>query len=154
MKLLKNIAVISVLVAFLLPASGIMLFLHHCSGMGTTEVSIDGKNSCCSAPFELFRTLSSEQPDDCCIEHQENCTHHTYISQQDCCVDGRIFIKIDSDYLTTFYKTLQPDFSAIEVVEKQPLTALSLSGFVFHNTTSAHDPPGLEIYLKVSSLRL
>lgn len=152
MKLLKNIAVISVLVAFLLPASGVMLFMHHCSSMQTTEVSMDGSNSCCTTHSGLFR--SSEQFDDSCIEHQHNCTHHTYISEQDCCVDGRIFVKIDSDYLNTFYKTLQPDFNAIEVVEKQPLTALSLSGFIFHNTTRAHDPPGLEIYLQVSSLRL
>ena len=153
MKLLKNIAVISVLVAFLLPASGVMLFMHHCQSMETTEVSMDGSNSCCTVPSGLFRTIT-EQPGDSCIEHQDNCTHHTYLSSQACCVDGRVFVKIESDYLTTFYKALQPDFNAIEVVEKQPLTALSLAGFIFHNNTSAHDPPGQEIYLRVSSLRL
>ena len=154
MKLLKNIAVITVLVAFLLPASGVMLFMHHCSSMETTEVSMDGSNSCCPAPTGLFRTLTSDQPDDCCVEHQESCTHHAYLSKQACCADGRVFVKIDSDYLITFYKTLQPDFNAIEVIEKQPLTTLSLAGFIFHSNTSAHDPPGQEIYLRVSSLRL
>lgn len=151
MKLLKNIAVISVLVAFLLPASGVMLFMHHCSSMETTEVSMDGSNSCCPAPSGLFKTL---EHNDCSIEHKGSCTHHTFITNQACCVDGRLFIKIGSDYLTTFYKTLQPDFNFVEVAEKQPLTELSLAGFVFHNSTSSHDPPGHEIYLQVSSLRL
>lgn len=153
MKLLKNIAVISVLVAFLLPASGVMLFMHHCSSMATTEISMDGSNSCCQTPSGLFRTIT-EQPAESCIEHQGNCTHHDYLTKQACCADGHLFVKIESDYLNTFYKTLQPEFNTIEVIERQPLSALSLAGFIFHNTTSAHDPPGLEIYLQVSSLRL
>ncbi len=154
MKVLKNIAVISVLVAFLLPASGVMLFMHHCSSMETTEVSVDGTNSCCPAPSGLFHTLTSDQPDNCCVAHQESCTHHTFISKQACCADGRLFVKIESDYLNTFYKALQPDYNAIEVTDKQPHTALSLVGFIFHNSTRADHPPGLEIYLQVSSLRL
>lgn len=150
MKLLKNIAIISVLVAFLLPASGVMLFLHHCESMETTEVSLDGTNSCC-APSGSFRTI---EHNDCSIEHQGTCTHHTFLNKQACCVDGRLFVKIDSDYLTTFFKTIQPDFTVVEIIENQTIASLSLSGFIFHNTTSAHDPPGGEIYLQVSSLRL
>lgn len=151
MKLLKNIAIITVLSAFLLPASGVMLFMHHCQSMETTEVSIDGTNSCCPTPSGLFRTI---EHNDCSIEHQGNCSHHTFLTKQACCVDGRLFIKIGSEYLISFYKTIQPDFTVIEEVDNQPLTALSLSGFIFHNTTSAHDPPGRDIYLRVSSLRL
>ena len=151
MKLLKHIAVITVLLAFLLSASGVMLFMHHCQSMETTEVSIDGTNSCCPAPTGLFRTT---EHNDCSIEHHGNCTHHAFLTKQSCCTDGRLFVKIGSDYLTTFYKTLQPNLTAIEATDNQSLTAVSLTEFITPNTARVHDPPGREIYLRVSSLRL
>jgi hypothetical protein len=150
-KFLKNIAVLIVLVAFLVPASGIVVFLHHCSAMGTTEVSVDGSNSCCSEPVSLFRAVEHNE---CAITHEGNCTHHTFFTKQACCEDSRLFIKIDADYLSSLFKVLQPDIAILAIFNSLESNAVLFAGTLSGVSIDSPDPPWGDILLVTSSLRL
>jgi hypothetical protein len=150
-KFLKNIAVLIVLVAFLVPASGIMVFLHHCSAMGTTELSVDGSNSCCSVPVNLFMAVEHNE---CAISHEGNCTHHTFFSKQACCEDSRLFVKIDANYLSSSFKVLQPDVAILAFFNSVESSAVLLAGTLSGILIDSPDPPWSDILLVTSSLRL
>ncbi|MDY0102693.1 MAG: hypothetical protein RBS07_07115 [Lentimicrobium sp.] len=151
MKMLKNIAVLLLLVAFMLPASGLMLFWHHCQSMETMEVSLDGTNSCCANPVKLFRSV---EHNDCSIEHPDNCTDHTFFKNESCCEDGHTFVKISNEYLATFSQIIQPFFTAIDLFDHQTPSPIFLNGLISENTDHYFAPPGRDTWLLVSSLRL
>jgi len=150
-KFLKNIAVLIVLVAFLVPASGFMVFLHHCSAMETTEMSLDGSNSCCSEPVNLFKAIEHSG---CAISHEGNCTHHTFITKQTCCEDSRLFVKIDANYLSSVFKVLQPDVAILALFNNAELHTVLLAGALSGISTDSPDPPGRDLLLVTSSFRL
>lgn len=151
MKMLKNIALILLLAAFMLPASGLMLFWHHCRSMETMEVSLDGTNSCCATPVKLFRSVEYS---DCSIEHPGNCTNDTFLKNESCCENGHTFLKISNEYLATYSQTIQPIFAAIDLFDHQAPSPIFLDKLISENSFHPLAPPGLDTWLLVSSLRL
>lgn len=140
-----------VLVAFMVPASGIMVFLHQCKAMGTTEMSIDGTNSCCSMPLNLFKAIDHNG---CTITHGGNCTHHIFITKQACCEDSRLFVKIDSDYLSSLIKVLHPDIAIVAIFNNVEPNTVLYAGKLSGISTDSPDPPWGDILVLTSSLRL
>lgn len=151
MKMLKNIAALLLLVAFMLPASGLMLFWHHCRSMETMEVSIDGTNSCCASPVELFRSI---EHNDCSIEHPGICADQTIFKNESCCEDGHTLVKISNEYLATFSQTIQPFFTAIDLFDHQTPSPIFLDRLISESIAKPFSPPGRDTWLLVSSLRL
>ncbi|NTW23405.1 MAG: hypothetical protein HGA37_01795 [Lentimicrobium sp.] len=150
-KVIKNIAVILLLVSFLVPASGVLVFIHECSSVGSTELSIDGSNSCCDAHSSLFLEIVK---DECAISHQGHCTHHTFLNNESCCKDSRLFVKIGLDYLASVSKIFNADVRFFELPDSflvEPSGFNDIRAEVFID--SPH-PPGIDTYLFTSSLRL
>lgn len=150
-KVLKNIAIILLLATFLLPASGMLVFIHHCQSMGITLHSFDGSNSCCRKDDGLFRTMDQNVN---LSSLSGNRFNDTFISKKPCCSDSRLFIKINQNYLSSVYKTFHanvllvelPDFTHIRPV----IYSLNLRGAV----SDTPDPPGTDTYLFTSTFRL
>ncbi|MBW6490294.1 MAG: hypothetical protein K0B15_03760 [Lentimicrobium sp.] len=151
MKIIKNIAILLMLAAYILPASGVAFFMHHCSSMATVELSLQGNNSCCAAPT----AQSCVFQDNAVSSHNDvNSTRQTVINKQSCCEDSRLFLKIESDYLASLFKVLQPDISIIDRIGDTDLSPVLYSEKLLRESPSSPDPPGLEILLVTSSLRL
>lgn len=150
-KVLKNIAIILMLAAFLLPASGMLVFIHHCQSMGTTLHSFDSSNSCCNEDSGLFRTLDQN---DKLSPLSGNKFYGTFISETPCCSDSHLFIKINQDYLSSVYKTFQANVLLVELSDftliRPVIYSLNLQGAVFDTP----DPPGTDTYLFTSTFRL
>lgn len=149
---LKNTAIMLMLAAFLLPASGIIVFMHHCRAMGTLELSIDGSNSCCHSQQGLFKAPARELCE-LASAVDGSCSHEAHFSKQSCCEDGRVYLKIIDNYLSASGPLFQKDITEIELSGlpgSSILTAVSLP----LRSLDAPDPPGNDTWLKVSSLRL
>jgi len=150
-KVLKNLAVLFLLVSFMVPASGVLVFIHHCSANGSTEFSVDGSNSCCDTHSSIFKVIDQ---DNCAISHKGQCTHHTFLSNEPCCKDSRLFVKISLDYLTSVSKIFNSDVRFLELPDfllSEPQRYTDEQAEIF--TGSLH-PPGIDTYLFTSSLRL
>lgn len=142
----KNTAVILLLVAFLLPASGVLVFVHQCRSMGTTALSLDGSNGCCKT-----RNIENSA---CAIPSKDHHNHLTNLSKQACCEDSHLFVKINLDYHTTAYNTFHTDLISIELPGFSGLKTVAFAGILQGLITDTPDPPGSETYLFNSSLRL
>ncbi len=152
-RVFKNIFVILLLVAFLLPASGVLVFMHHCDALGLTEVTLDGSSSCCSAEGSLFQHRKSEA---CNIGHVHGnkCSAPVSVEKESCCKDTLIFVKINLDYLTTFQKLFQTSLFSVNIVKEYNLTPSGFSAALSGTVNDTPDPPGNITYLLNSSLRL
>lgn len=146
LKALKNTAVILLLVAFLLPASGVLVFMHQCRSMGTTALSFDGSNGCCQ-PGVVDKTA-------CSAFVQDRHNHDTQISKQACCEDSQLFVKINLDYLTTAYNTFHTDIISIELPGFSELKSDAFAVILKGQVADTPDPPGSDTYLINASLRL
>ena len=109
---LKKTIILLMLAAFLVPASGMLVFMHHCRAMGTLELSIDGSNSCCSHQQSLFM---SPAQDLCELASAADgrCSHAAHFSKQACCEDGTIYVKIIDNYLSASGFFFQKDITEI-----------------------------------------
>ncbi|MDY0344194.1 MAG: hypothetical protein RBR28_11525 [Lentimicrobium sp.] len=84
--LIKRMFVMLMMVAFLLPATGIHFFVHHCTAMNHSEYSLDGSNSCCGKALPQHKTPGKQFPG-------------TSFKAQSCCSDAQVLVKIDESYL-------------------------------------------------------
>ncbi|HPG34330.1 MAG: hypothetical protein H6541_12650 [Lentimicrobiaceae bacterium] len=149
--LIRNIAVLLVLVAFLLPSTGVLVFLHHCKSKGTIQASLDGSNTCCKTRSSLFKAT---EPDVCALAHENHCTHHSFLAQETCCDDTHFYVKINMEYLSEMSQSFQANVFAIElpgVPEIHPVYLADLPPGIIPDWPV---PPDIGTYLKVSSLRL
>lgn len=150
-KMIKNFAVLLLLISFMVPASGVLVFIHQCSSLGSTEFSVDGSNSCCDKHSSVFMEIDKEE---CAISHEGSCTHHTFLNRESCCKDSRLFVKINFDYLTSVYKIFNSDVRFLELPDfllPEPKGYTDIHAVAF--ASSLH-PPGIDTYLFTSSLRL
>lgn len=149
---LKKTIILLMLAAFLVPASGMLVFMHHCRAMGTLELSIDGSNSCCSHQQSLFM---SPAQDLCELASAADgrCSHAAHFSKQACCEDGRIYVKIIDNYLSASGFFFQKDITEIEL-SGLPGSSIPTAVSLPLRTLDAPDPPGTDTWLIVSSLRL
>lgn len=147
MKLIKSTAVLFVLTAFLLPSTGFVFYLHQCRSMSTVELSLDGSNSCCTAPSGIPGNIQNHTD-------TGNCSHQTSVSKQTCCEDSRLFVKIDSDYLASFSKVFQSYISLIIRLNDSGPSPVLHAHLLPGERTNSPDPPWQDILLVTSSLRL
>jgi len=148
---LKNIAIILLLAAFLLPASGMLVFIHHCQSMGITLHSFDGSNSCCRKDAGLFRTLDQNVN----LSSLSGAKFYdTFISEKPCCSDSQLFIKINQDYLSSFYKTFQANILLVELPDFTHIRPAIYSLYLRGSVSDIPDPPGTDTYLFTSTFRL
>ncbi|HAH56704.1 MAG: hypothetical protein KUL83_11530 [Lentimicrobium sp.] len=84
--LMKRVFVLLMMVAFLLPATGMQFFVHHCTAMNHSEYSLDGSNSCCGEATPLQKSSDQKLPGD-------------FFNAQECCTDAQVLVKIDESYL-------------------------------------------------------
>jgi hypothetical protein len=149
---LKKTAILLLLAAFLVPASGMLVFMHHCRAMGTLELSIDGSNSCCTSHQGLFMA-PAENLCELASAGDGSCSHKAHFSKQSCCEDDRLFVKIVDNYLSASGFFFQKDITEIELSGLPGSSILTAVSLPLH-LLDAPDPPGNDTWLKVSSLRL
>lgn len=151
MKQVKTIAIFLVLAAYLIPASGVMVFLHHCNAMNTTEISLDGSNSCCNISHG---TCMIPGKTDLAVLHGEGLIHQTFLEKQSCCKDEKLFVKLSLLHLSTFVKDLTPQVAVLEFDQELFSMLPEISDEIANIACDSPDPPIDEVILITSSFRL
>lgn len=151
MKQFKVIAIFLVLVAYLIPASGVMVFLHHCNAMNTTEISLDGSNSCCSISHGGCPIPGKT---DLADSHGGTLIHQAFIEKQSCCKDEKLFVKLSFLHLSTFIKDLTPQVAVLELDQELFSMLPEISDEIALFACDSPDPPIDEVILITSSFRL
>lgn len=148
---LKNTLIMLVLAAFLVPASGVVVFMHQCGSMGSTDISLTGSNSCCATNDGA---IAEADHSSCSITATDGITGYgDQLNKHSCCSDSKFYVKIIDDYLTVIFNSFQFDKTEIELFN---ITSLLPSPVVtgLIQATDTPDPPGIDTWLLVSSLRL
>lgn len=148
----SKVFLLLMLAAYLVPSTGILLYVHHCESRGISEASLDGSSSCCPSERSMFLHADTEP----CHQHESPaCTHHTFLDKEPCCSDTQVYIKITPDYLASNQKTLESPGMVCtcmqQLMPNLPQNKENFSKRLFANTVF---PPGQESYLLFSSLRL
>lgn len=134
---------------FLVPASGVFIFVHQCRSMGVTRLSLDGTTTCCSGDKIHF---SYAEGNLCKADPAGSCTHKTFIGKKTCCSDTRLFIKIVPEYVYTVTGNIQPVFFHLPPISRL-LNIGSVKEPVASFLRDAPDPPGYAAYILNSVLR-
>ncbi|MDD3743420.1 MAG: hypothetical protein PHX54_07360 [Lentimicrobiaceae bacterium] len=83
---MKRLFVILMALAFLLPATGMHFFVHHCTAMNHNEISLDGSSSCCGKTGPIHKATNQELPG-------------SAFKAPECCSDEMLLVKINESYL-------------------------------------------------------
>jgi hypothetical protein len=150
MKKLKDISIIILMVAYLLSASGMLVFLHHCNAENTIALSLSHNHPCCSATEDHH----TQDGDACCS--QKNAVDSTLLSfnKAPCCDDSKLFVKVVPECLLPDVKKIQVNaFAAIyrQIQYLLPITSISAENLsIFAISTF----PVESIWRRISSFRL
>ena len=150
MKKLKHISVMILMVAYLLSASGVLVFLHHCNTENTIALSLSNNHPCCSTTEDHH----AHDADACCS--QKNAVDFTLLSfnKAPCCDDSKLFVKVVPECLLPDVKKIQVNaFTAIyrQIQYLLPLTSVSAEN-LSHAAISTL--PVESIWRRISSFRL
>ena len=151
-RILSKVCLLLLLTAYLVPSTGILLYVHHCETRGISEASLDGSSSCCPSERSMF--LHTE-PEPCHQHESPGCTHHTFLDNEPCCSDTHVYIRIVPDYVASNQKTLEfQGMVTICVQQLMPVLPQGNQPWGKRVFAKAFFPPGQESYLLNSSLRL
>ncbi len=147
----KRILSIVLLMVFLLPSTGMLIYVHRCNMSNTTLVDIEAQKPCCAEKAENEITEASHS---CQIPLHSDIDHQTVFSALPCCDDAQIFVKLGLHLLGQSVKVLHADFPFIinnfnihpSLLDNNPEIRIAdnLNNF----------PPGYQTFIKHSSLRL
>lgn len=151
MKQVKTIVIFLILAAYFIPATGVMVFLHHCNAMNTTEISLDGCNSCCNISHGKCKISGKT---DLAVSPGEGLIHQTFLEKQSCCKDIKLFVKLIILHLSTFLKDLTPQIAVLEFDQELFSMLPEVSDEIADVSCDSPDPPIDEVILITSSFRL
>lgn len=137
----KRIVSIFLLLVFILPASGIILYVHHCSMSNSTSISSSSPESCCGGSS-------------CSLPLESSHGNETVISKQACCSDSQVFVKLGYHLFAQAIKVLAGEYFIINngVQYSRLLAIKSISSLINFNDFT--DPPLEWGYVLFSSFRL
>lgn len=98
------------MVAYLLSASGMLVFLHQCNAKNTIALSLSHNHLCCSTTDDHH----ANDGDTCCS--QKNAVNFTLLSfnKAPCCDDSKLYVKVVPECLLPDVKKIQVNaFAAI-----------------------------------------
>ncbi|HLO90256.1 MAG TPA: hypothetical protein VK172_03735 [Lentimicrobium sp.] len=96
---LKRILSIFMLLVFIVPATGMMLYVHHCSMSNITRISSSTPEHCCS--------------DTCSSAHDLYDAHHAVIKKIPCCNDSKVFVKLGAHLFAQGMKVPGGDYAVM-----------------------------------------
>lgn len=149
--LMKRIFVILLLPVFLLPATGVMIYVHQCFQQGTVSMVMASPQTCTEVTHE---TDSQEMGlcGSCSKYHHDN--HQLQIFAQPCCSDLKVFITLNAGLLVHSLKLMQIDFPIFyhSVILRDQWVAMTS----FKEVMTSFDDfsPGNNPFIKFSFLRL
>lgn len=134
------------LVAFMIPASGLMVYVHHCNMSNNTVLDLESSSSCCGA--------SAKKANHCLVDNSSAALAGTIISAPPCCVESNLFLKLTSDALLHSLQLMHVDVAVVPSITNINilLSEENLTSDILPDFTEF--PPGAEHYIMFSSLRL
>ncbi len=146
----KRLVALLLLVVFLMPSTGLMLYVHKCNMSNSTVYNTGEMEFCCSQNVS----------DDKNHHHSFDFLYHGAIEQASslsalpCCEDTGMFVKIGDVFVTQTISTLislLPVFTLSNTIYL-PFDNLLTGNLILYDQSEY--PPELPPYLKYSSLRI
>ncbi len=142
--ILKRILSILLLVIFLIPSAGILIYMRHCNSSGKTQLSIESLNCC---PKHSLVSQNAVNEDNLLNSYAK----HTF-SKGPCCDNANVYIKLG--FHLAVDRLLVNPLPAIITTQKYEISSVMVSLSQKRNDGWMNYPPWQEVYLKNSSLRL
>lgn len=98
MKIIKEIILLIITIAFLIPAAGFYYIKHTCLHSGNEHVVFLFKNDCCDSGKENQNCYGISEQQCCNTNNQTNSSEKIMINHEDCCVNEPNYLKNDSHY--------------------------------------------------------
>lgn len=141
---IRKIISLIMLAVFLLPSTGMMIYVHQCNMSSSTVFNTEVSNACCSEAADASaQHLSSVASDS-----------ESYVSPLACCEDSNMYIKLGQQILSQTVKIMLGNFPVFifTTASQSQFTAQSHKSSDFTDFISY--PPGELPFIMNSSLRL
>lgn len=147
----KRIYSIILLMVFLLPSTGILMYVHRCNMSNSILVDIEAQKPCCA---KVVTSNNTEHNLSCSVSGYTKDQNQTAVSAQPCCDDSQVYVKLGVHLLTHSVKVLHAYFSLyINNIACQYSFMNNDQGAVIASNLY-NFPPGEQHFSKFSSLRL
>lgn len=92
----KRISIILLLMVFLIPATGIMIYVHDCTHHHNVSVNLITKEPCCTT-----ESLPDQHDSESCCEVNflSEADSQAMIDATPCCIDSNLFLKLHNNIL-------------------------------------------------------
>lgn len=147
----KRIYSMILLMVFLLPSTGIMMYVHQCNMSNSILVDIEAQKPCCAS------AVASENTENdllCSHSNQAKGMQPTTVSALPCCDDSQVYVKLGVHLLTQTIKVFNADFPLLlnSIAHQFSFTDFNPGNRIASNQYNY--PPGEQTYIMFSSLRL
>lgn len=142
---------IILLLVFLLPSTGIMMYVHRCNMSNSILVDIEAQKPCCA---KVITSENTEHDSSCSASVQTKDQHQTAVSALPCCEDSQVYVKLGVHLLTHSAKILHADFPLFinNFTHQFNFTDFDKGNRIASNQYNY--PPGELSFIMFSSLRL
>lgn len=147
----KRILSIFMLMVFMLPSTGILMYVHQCNMSNTMLVDIEAQKPCCA---DMAGNDGAEASHSCHLPFQSDINHQTSVSALPCCDDAQIFVKLGVHLFAQAIKLLHTDFPFIINNFNNQTGLLDFNPEIRIENNLNNYPPGSQTFIKYSSLRL
>jgi len=136
---------------FLLPSTGIMMYVHQCNMSNSILVDIEAQKPCCT---RVVASENSEHDLLCSHSNQTNDLLQTTVSALPCCDDSQVYVKLGVHLLTQTVKVFNADFPLFisNISHQFNFTEIDRGNRIASNQYNY--PPGELSFIMFSSLRL
>lgn len=149
--IVKRILSLMLLVVFLLPSTGLMMYVHKCNMSNSILVDVEARKPCCS-PADTRKNIEHDLS--CNISNEAKYLQQPAFSALPCCDDSHIYVKLGVHLLAHSIKALNADFPLfINNVSHQFNFTIFDPGIRIAANLYNY-PPGEQPFLMFSNLRL
>lgn len=137
----KRIVTILLLVVFLLPSTGMMLYVHHCNMSNLTVYNTASPETCCGGGS-------------CNADANNRPSSEVVLKAMQCCTDSSMFIKLGEHLYSHTLKVLIGDFQLLVSGNFFRLIFSDSTDYIVSVFPTSTDPPSGAAYILHSTLRL
>jgi hypothetical protein len=146
----KRLLALFLLVVFLMPSTGLMLYVHKCNMNNSTVYNTEEREHCCS----LSETAADQHHHQCALTRSTAIETASCLSALPCCEDSSVLVKIGNEFVT---QTISNFISLLPNLILSNSIYMPVDNLLTGNVIAfdyIEYPPKLPSYLKNESLRL
>lgn len=146
----KHICVSLLIVIFLLPSTGVILYIQQCNMSKKMTIELEQNNLCCNT---VHSNNANFKGDDLIKESETSGADIQVISAMPCCKHEKLFVKLGNQLLSKTQTLIKNFTTQIHFVVSAQQALHIVEEISYYNYLKI-PPPGPPAYIELSSLRL